>query len=465
MQPHKGLSSKDSFAPCQPADIFTHIRSPKQPLKPLQPPLLLDTLENEQEAINRLILEKPALRSIYFVAKTGKGIIIFFIFPFYFCLFRTPKWIISRILPLAFQASSKIVLKSKERLNKLVQKIALKLQVLNRLQEALKAFAPPLKSLFKETANYLMTPFVVVFKNTKKTFEKIVSAATQVISDKMEALLSVFHKMSHLMKKAADLAKESERIRSSRIKTLLIPFEESVNGFIKNLLKKSAAFIESQKKKLEELLAKAKRLKETGKRQVLKVLELVREIKEVVKEKLLEIKIELKELMLPKVEAAFLGMQKAVQILNPPIAFIAHLIQQANQKSSQFGKAQTKALQFARSCSELSKKVFKKIAVQEAIVKSFQRLFQDASSAGKNLSKKAFEIALKVKEKIKAKIRQKMQVAAQFLLGFFKRLFRYLTKIFKKIVRFFSLVCKWYRIMAKFTYYLGQEILLELQTI
>lgn len=466
MQPHKGLSSKDSFGVCQEVDIFSHIRSPKQPLKRGQATPFLDTLQSEQEEIGRLILEKPVLRPIYFLAKNGKSLAVFILFPFHFFLFRTPKWAITKLFPVIFKISSKISSKSKEYLNRLMQEVALRLSVINHMRQNLKAFAPILKYFFKETAHYLTAPFTSLVEKIKGKIEirlDHMKLAFFTASDKFKRVFSPFKKMGSLVKKAALLTKASEKARSLNpsLKNAFQAIEHTVDSFINQVRSQ----LKAEQKKMEKRLLKATKLKEDSKFKALKLREIMRELKEALQNKILELKDLLKEMITPKIEGALLGVQKVLEVLNYPFAFVAASLQQWNEKNYRYLSRQARISQFLKSCKGFSKKVLKTTSVQEAILRSFQRIFQESFAYGKNVGNKIKKKILKSKEKVKQQLIQKGKLASKFLLSKLKRLIHHFITLWKKIVQFFFLVFKWIRIMAKFTYYLGQEIIFELQTL
>jgi len=208
MQPPRGLNGRDSFSAYPKDDLFDHIRNHGKKPVALIDPSQLDRLEQavpnkEMETLNRM-LNQQASKPIHVLVKSGKFFIMVLILPAHMLLFKAPKWMISALLPKIVFFTQKIHTSLTETFNRLVQKIAMRMQVFAALKNSLK----PLHSIIKSSLKKMMENFLSPFQKALAKVEETVKKVSDFISKKMDALHAVYKSISQVIFRSFDLAKK-----------------------------------------------------------------------------------------------------------------------------------------------------------------------------------------------------------------------------------------------------------------
>lgn len=484
MQPGKGLSSRDSFSTCQASpDIFAHIRQPQKSLK-VENSETIDTMESDEVKkeleMLKVMLDSQTNTLGSFILKGTKFFFSAALFPAHLTFFLIPKFVMRHILPKIVKVTGEAFFKCSNSFKAIAQKIALKAQVLVRLVEILKPFSSILASSFKKLAENFLSPFrkmpqvmTKIFQKIKnKVFKKLVFFGTELlakttktlkkftnyISEKSNVMLSPFKKMLHFMVKASDFTKKSEKQQPS------LNLLAKTKDIYKSVSKKIESYAKSLNLKMNSQLKKVTHATNVFKKNVAKIAKPVanqlKNMQKAISSKLDKVQKKITHAILPKVkaisEAIQLHVNKALEVIKPPVILAIAFIQQINQNAINLFLNNPGIRVFKAQYASLKKMVVKVQRIQVAILKAFNRVKNEFSKMMKKLSGHAKKQGQKFKKKllvILAIVGNSLKVFRQSVSG-----------LFRKVIKFFVVFFRWCRIMFKFTGYLIREIFRELQT-
>ncbi len=449
MNPNKGPISRDSFSTCQEVDIFVFIRhqkmTPSAPLKDLRE---LDTLDSENEALKRLVENRP----VYYIVKSGKFFLMAFLMPLHIFLYRLPKWAIVKMIPKMVQAGHKINTFLKENFDKIIQAISKQIQVISALTKILN----PLSAIIKSSFQKLAENFILPFKKTANT----VSEFSSKINNKLNLF---FEGVLHILQNSFKAAKTDKPVFA---KNPLKKIFSGINTQTNIAFKKIEDSFKKISKKITDPLKKALAFSQTVQKAVTEKLKPVADaIKEKIKrtiDALNQVKQKITEYVSPKLEMLQVQLEKTVQIFKPPVVLALAFVHQINERAMQLFMNTTGFSLLKGHFAKMKSITVKVQSVQMAILRSFKRLGLEALTGLKKFKKTGERFFSKGREKAHQfinKLKSKLLQTAKFLKGGF----HYFSRFLKKAIKFILLTLKWCRIMSRFTVYLIGEIFREIQ--
>jgi hypothetical protein len=472
MQPNKGLSGKDSFSSYQPADIFVHIRYPQ--MKPLRPAIAacdFDTLENEavKKELEQLksLMKSQKNKPFYILIRSGKIIFAVLFLPARLFLFRIPKWLIRNMLP-KIGLLKKKVNETFKSFTRLIREMAAKLQVITQLVNALK----PLQALLKNSFNNLVNNLVTPFRKINEVVNNVIKQTTLYLSKKQAQLASMFKNIRNKFASAAVVSRQEGSVSDFSIKTTIIHVIAKVKGIYKNASKKTSENLQAVKRFIQIKANNALKSVNFLKKSVAKVLKPVTDVVKLGGNKAVKAakgaKKRISAAVIPKVqaitEAIQKSMDKATQILKPPLTLAVAMITQINQNIvNAFFNSPTFQI-FKMQATKVKAMVTKVQRIQAAFLKSFERFRKHINKGFKKFFGHGKKAVVHLKSKL-LKLKKKGKATLQKFTAILQKFRGVVGALLLKVLKVFVLTLRWCRIMIRFSGYLVREIYRELQQV